>query len=1820
MKYLYCFLWSVLCPLYCFSQTLIWQEDFNSQNGKGVSGDGAGGIITDFSGVNWTLDYSKCSFSATDDFVKVVSKKFTAMDCNGEAVWESESIDISNFKDIAISISIGETGSSKNKTKKYIKLYTLVDGVETPFSTNANGSGNFGKLTGKTNLKSGKELKIRIKLRSDFAQKVYFDNIKVSGISNTPSADNNSLIKAPSIPNKTTSISPNETIEVLRFTIQDKGGDALPTRVTKLIIVPTKDNEIRWKKLVKKSLFSVNGNTISPTIKCTDTAITIDFSTNPLLVLEGKSTDCSLSIQLAKTSIIEGKKLAFQISAKQHKATTSPTNSSHFAEDFGTAILSNIIFTKVEASKIVILKQPKKEKVGSPISTPIIAQLQDDYGNIDSDNTLTATLSTAKGSGTFNPNSALSKTPNKGIYKWENISYNRAEKAKFKVTAGTLSTTTKTIDFTAVATSLISKGQQLRNDTISALRTTPLQSKNFFHFRIEDQGDDGLPTLVEEIIFAKSIAFSTSRIYNLIGGISVVQNGKIIGKIDKLTSANAQSKLKIPLKNTLTIPDGASAEITVKFFLNSHKPIKDKAQIQIEIPQKHKWKTSSKGSQLVGSLASAIISPIFTVEVVATKIKFEEIPQQISANTPFSLSLIAVDENGNIDTDYNGQITLSRESGKGILTSKNTLTVQFVKGKATFSELNYNTGEFFTISATSPDFASIETPPINANDTDSEIIQSTKAIPQSSLSSTISSENTAQKVFAFAIKDKATNDSNSTVITQVVLQNAHPKNGAHWLHTIAGAVLFQNDKIIATTNKISNETITFSNRKGLASIANGTTENFSLAIFLKHNNIKDNSIFQCKISAKNTAFKTAVSSSKLQKLETDLVSNLTNIVVDATQLDFSNTPFALDTAEKQFSATLLARDSNGNIDTDFNQKITLEYNDNSSATNAINGIAIFSNLQRTDENNLNLTAKSNNIKDTKHQIISGKKLVKWTEDFESGTLQNWNISSDWKTTTIAPLSGKFSLKHNLIQSTGTSIISKKIANITLENGTTIWRFQMKNGNWNPSSSNYFYYVLAGENEDLTTGISYAVGVDKSTSNDLLTLWKIENEQVSPLIISKMNWAKNNSAGIQVKLDSKGNWQLFYDNNGGFDNLYLTGTAQEKPNLPSTLFSGFIFHNETASNAGLFWADDIEIQHFSTAPQVVDLQVISATKLSIIFSQKMDKSSAESTDNYKIEKDIKIKKVMLTEGNKANITTSKLSTANYKIRLKNLQNKNKIVMPDTLLKFSYFEEAQKGDIVLNELMLDPTPKVELPDYEYIELYNSTDKPFILTNWKISVGTTEKTLPTDTILPKEYLVICSEKAMKPLSKYGKTVIIKDFPTLPNTKGTVTLKNANGIIIDKVSYQKAWYNDTDKNKGGFSLERIDAQAPTNSRANWSASYDKRGGTPCEKNSVMGIILDDTPPMIKNSTPTSRKQLKISFNEQIDTLSIKNTKFFFVNGIGYPHNILISKEGTELLLNFKENFEYGTTYEITIKEVVDVFGNISTNLSSTFGLPELIQPNEIIINEILFNPVSDNVDYVELYNRSNKIFDLATLFIATRDKNFKLKTIYKISETSKLLQPNDFLVITTNPDLVEEQYTVKNPSAMLKMKSLPSFPNDKGIIVILNQENTIIDEFHYNEKMHSKLLYKNDGVSLERIFYDLPTQNPNNWHSATESAGFGTPTYQNSSHRTDKTVDTTISISPKVFSPNGDGLDDTMQIHYQFENIGNIASVSIFDSMGRLTLSLAHNLTLDTKGIITWDGTNANGERAKTGRYIILIEIFDENGNTKTYKKTCVLHSFFK
>ena len=208
-----------------------------------------------------------------------------------------------------------------------------------------------------------------------------------------------------------------------------------------------------------------------------------------------------------------------------------------------------------------------------------------------------------------------------------------------------------------------------------------------------------------------------------------------------------------------------------------------------------------------------------------------------------------------------------------------------------------------------------------------------------------------------------------------------------------------------------------------------------------------------------------------------------------------------------------------------------------------------------------------------------------------------------------------------------------------------------------------------------------------------------------------------------------------------------------------------------------------------------------------------------------------------------------------------------------------------------------------------------------------------------------------------------------------------------------------------------------------------------------------------------------------------------------------------------------------------------------------------------------------------------------------------------------------TEDADNLAMQYLVQKPENVLVVSSPPSFSDDEGTVVALNFQGNVVDEVKYKDDWHFKLIDNAEGVSLERIDPAGPSQDETNWHSAASTAGYGTPTYKNSQYKLLNSINATIELTPKVFSPDNDGRDDIATIQYEVSEPGYIANITIFDAAGRPIRNLVRNGTLGLKGYWNWDGLDDKGNKLPVGTYIIFTEIFNLQGKKEKFKNTVVL-----
>ena len=271
------------------------------------------------------------------------------------------------------------------------------------------------------------------------------------------------------------------------------------------------------------------------------------------------------------------------------------------------------------------------------------------------------------------------------------------------------------------------------------------------------------------------------------------------------------------------------------------------------------------------------------------------------------------------------------------------------------------------------------------------------------------------------------------------------------------------------------------------------------------------------------------------------------------------------------------------------------------------------------------------------------------------------------------------------------------------------------------------------------------------------------------------------------------------------------------------------------------------------------------------------------------------------------------------------------------------------------------------------------------------------------------------------------------------------------------------------------------------------------------------------------------------------------------------------------------------------------------------MLAQSTLCVNELLFQPRSGEAEYVELYNSASVSVELSDYQII-RWIGDTLGTHYSLP--SHTVAPHDYVVLTKDAVSVTSNYNVKFPSKLLEC-NLPTYPNDGGSVVLARTDGTVVEKFDYLPSMHSRLLRNKAGVALERRDTEKSCNEPSNWFSASSTAGYGTPGYENSQSTEYLVEETAFVLSSTLVSPDGDGYQDEITIDYQLDNNEIYADILLFDARGSLVRQLLNNALLGTHGSLAWDGRGEDGQTIAKGRYVLYINLHDLHGTQQCIKR---------
>lgn len=242
----------------------------------------------------------------------------------------------------------------------------------------------------------------------------------------------------------------------------------------------------------------------------------------------------------------------------------------------------------------------------------------------------------------------------------------------------------------------------------------------------------------------------------------------------------------------------------------------------------------------------------------------------------------------------------------------------------------------------------------------------------------------------------------------------------------------------------------------------------------------------------------------------------------------------------------------------------------------------------------------------------------------------------------------------------------------------------------------------------------------------------------------------------------------------------------------------------------------------------------------------------------------------------------------------------------------------------------------------------------------------------------------------------------------------------------------------------------------------------------------------------------------------------------------------------------------------------------------------SDVIINEIMAapDPSKNQTEWVEFYNRSQKNINLRSWQMG----DSKLLTIL----TTDLfdLPASGFVILAEDKNKFQASYPAFS-GIVIQPSSWPSLDNEGDEVFLKDSLGFLAEKVSYP---HQSL----KGISWERIDYNKIGSDSDNWWRSVDPSG-ATPGRRNSV-QAGFSSSIEVQIKPNPFSPDDDGFDDQTEIDFKIP-LGVDLTMKIFDRKGRLIRTLFENQA-QVSGKVSWDGRKDDGDKVRTGIYILFVE----------------------
>jgi hypothetical protein len=419
----------------------------------------------------------------------------------------------------------------------------------------------------------------------------------------------------------------------------------------------------------------------------------------------------------------------------------------------------------------------------------------------------------------------------------------------------------------------------------------------------------------------------------------------------------------------------------------------------------------------------------------------------------------------------------------------------------------------------------------------------------------------------------------------------------------------------------------------------------------------------------------------------------------------------------------------------------------------------------------------------------------------------------------------------------------------------------------------------------------------------------------------------------------------------------------------------------------------------------------------------------------------------------------------------------------------------GSIIINEIMFAP----QNDEPEWVEIYNPSSDTLNLKNWMISDASSKVVLTEDDfpLEPSSYLVISEDSSILNFYNIPSRILTVRLPSLNNTGDAVVIYDHTNVKIDSVFYSGSW------GRGGYSLERIEVEGSSTDSTNWSIPTGSIRATPGMENSVKPLPYDLKLQSIYLQKPYFRHNEVIKLIAVVGNAGINPVSNFTLKTyLDVDQDSTLN--GDPLISKF--NFS-GTIYKRDSARVELQISNLPSgnnqiilyidfqpdmNLDNNIAVIHLrvsYPERAVVINEIMFAPVGDEPEWVEIYNLNSQRINLKNWRIADALSDVP------VARDDFFLEPLNYLVIAKDSSIFDF-YNI--PSKVIISK-FPSLNNDMDAVIIYDETGMMIDSVFYFGN------WGRSGFSIERVEFEEGSLDPLNWSIPADSIR-ATPGRENS------------------------------------------------------------------------------------------------------------------